>query len=52
MISRIDLRGAGPGQLSRTALAGVLPKAVADVEAAATVIRPRAGGVPSTKGVL
>ena len=40
MISRIDLRGAGPGQLSRTALAGVLPRAVTDVEAAATVIRP------------
>ena len=40
MISRIDLRGAGPGQLSRTALAGVLPRAVTDVEAAATAIRP------------
>jgi histidinol dehydrogenase len=40
VISRIDLRGAGPGQLSRTALAGVLPRAVTDVEAAATVIRP------------
>ena len=40
MISRIDLRGAGPGQLSRTAVAGFLPRAVTDVEAAATVIRP------------
>ena len=40
MISRIDLRGAGPGQLSRTALAGVLPRAVTDVEAAAAQIRP------------
>jgi len=40
VISRIDLRGAGPAQLSRTALAGVLPRAVTDVEAAAAVIRP------------
>jgi len=40
VISRIDLRGAGPGQLSRTALAGVLPRAVTDVEAAAAQIRP------------
>ena len=40
MISRIDLRGAEPGQLSRAALAGVLPRAVTDVEAAAALIRP------------
>ena len=40
MISRIDLRGREPGQLSRTALAGVLPRAATDVEAAATLIRP------------
>ena len=40
MISRIDLRGREPGQLSRTALAGVLPRAATDVQAAATLIRP------------
>jgi histidinol dehydrogenase len=40
VISRIDLRGAEPGQLSRAALAGLLPRAAIDVEAAATVIRP------------
>jgi histidinol dehydrogenase len=40
VISRIDLRRAGPGQLSRAALAGLLPRAATDVEAAATVIRP------------
>jgi histidinol dehydrogenase len=40
VIFRIDLRGAGPGQLSRAALAAVLPRAATDVEAAATVIRP------------
>jgi histidinol dehydrogenase len=40
VISRIDLRGAGPGQLSRAALAGLLPRAATDVEAAATLIRP------------
>ncbi|HJY72928.1 MAG TPA: histidinol dehydrogenase, partial [Streptosporangiaceae bacterium] len=40
MISRIDLRGREPGQLSRAALAGVLPRAATDVEAAATLIRP------------
>ncbi len=40
MISRIDLRGREPGQLSRAALAGVLPRAAIDVEAAATLIRP------------
>ena len=40
MISRIDLRGREPGQLSRAALAGVLPRAATDVEAAVTLIRP------------
>jgi histidinol dehydrogenase len=40
VISRIDLRGAEPGQLSRAALAGVLPRAATDVEAAADLIRP------------
>jgi histidinol dehydrogenase len=40
VISRIDLRGAESGQLRRAALAGLLPRAATDVEAAATVIRP------------
>jgi len=40
VISRIDLRGAEPGQLSPAALAGVLPRAGTDVEAAAVQIRP------------
>ena len=40
MISRIDLRGREPGQLSRAALSGVLPRAATDVEAATTLIRP------------
>ena len=40
MISRIDLRGRAAGQLSRTALAGVLPRAAIDVEAAVAQIRP------------
>jgi histidinol dehydrogenase len=40
VISRIDLRGRAPGQLSRAALAGILPRAATDVEAAATLIRP------------
>ncbi len=40
MLSRIDLRGREPGRLSRTALAGVLPRAATDVEAAVTQIRP------------
>ena len=40
MISRIDLRGRETGQLSRTSLAGVLPRAATDVEAAATLVRP------------
>jgi histidinol dehydrogenase len=40
VISRIDLRGRGPGSLNRTALAGLLPRAATDVEAAAAQIRP------------
>jgi histidinol dehydrogenase len=40
VISRIDLRGRRPAQLSRAALAGVLPRAATDVEAAATLVRP------------
>jgi histidinol dehydrogenase len=40
VISRIDLRGREAGQLSRTALAGLLPRAATDVEAAATAVRP------------
>ena len=40
MISRIDLRGQDPGRLSRTALAGVLPRAATDVEAAVAQVRP------------
>jgi histidinol dehydrogenase len=40
VISRIDLRGAESGQFRRAALAGLLPRAATDVEAAATVIRP------------
>jgi histidinol dehydrogenase len=40
VISRIDLRGREAGQLSRADLAGVLPRAATDVEAAVTRIRP------------
>jgi histidinol dehydrogenase len=40
VISRIDLRGAEPGQLSRAALAAALPRAATDVEAAAAQVRP------------
>jgi histidinol dehydrogenase len=40
VISRIDLRGHDPAQLSRAALAGVLPRAATDVEAAVTLVRP------------
>jgi histidinol dehydrogenase len=40
VISRIDLRGAEPSQLSRAALAAVLPRAATDVEAAAAQVRP------------
>jgi histidinol dehydrogenase len=39
-LRRIDLRRAEPGRLSRAALAGILPRAAIDVEAAATLIRP------------
>jgi histidinol dehydrogenase len=39
-LRRIDLRGHGPARLSRTALAGVLPRAATDVEAAVAQIRP------------
>jgi histidinol dehydrogenase len=40
VISRIDLRGAEPGQLSWAALAAVLPRAATDVAAAAAQVRP------------
>ena len=40
MISRIDLRGRTPGDLTRTALASVLPRASLDVEAAVQLVRP------------
>jgi histidinol dehydrogenase len=40
VIPRIDLRGRKPGDLTRTALTGVLPRATLDVEAAAERIRP------------
>ncbi len=40
MISRIDLRRRAPGGLSRAALAGILPRAATDVEAAVAQIRP------------
>jgi histidinol dehydrogenase len=40
VISRIDLRGDEPAQLSRAALAAVLPRAATDVEAAAALVRP------------
>jgi histidinol dehydrogenase len=40
VISRIDLRGCAPDRLSRAALAGLLPRAATDVEAAARQIRP------------
>ncbi len=39
-LRRIDLRGHAPARLSRTALAGVLPRAATDVEAAVAQIRP------------
>ncbi len=39
-LRRIDLRGHAPGSLSRAALAGVLPRATTDVEAAVAQIRP------------
>ena len=40
MISRIDLRGRRPATLTRTSLAGVLPRAGTDVEAAVALVRP------------
>jgi histidinol dehydrogenase len=40
VIPRIDLRGRAPGDLTRTALTGVLPRASLDVEAAAERVRP------------
>jgi histidinol dehydrogenase len=39
VISRIDLRGHAPASLNRTALAGVLPRAATDVEAALAQVR-------------
>jgi len=40
VISRIDLRGRASAQLSNSTLAGALPRAAADVESAATLVRP------------
>jgi histidinol dehydrogenase len=40
VISRIDLRGRKPGDLTRIALTGVLPRATLDVEAAVECVRP------------
>ncbi len=40
MISLIDLRGRTPADLTRDALAGVLPRASLDVEAAVELVRP------------
>jgi histidinol dehydrogenase len=40
VISRIDLRGRAPGELTRTAMTGVLPRASLDVEAAVRLVRP------------
>jgi len=40
VIVRIDLRGREPGLLSRAALAGILPRAAIDVEAAVARVRP------------
>ena len=45
MISRIDLRGRPAASLTRTELAGVLPRAATDVETAVTQIRPLCEGV-------
>jgi histidinol dehydrogenase len=39
-LQRIDLRGQAPARLSRARLAGVLPRATTDVEAAAALVRP------------
>jgi len=54
VISRTDLRGRAPGNLSRTALAGHLPRAATDVEAAVAQIRPvcddvRQRGAPAVR---
>ncbi len=54
MISRTDLRGRAPGDLSRIALAGQLPRAATDVEAAVAQIRPvcddvRQRGAPAVR---
>jgi histidinol dehydrogenase len=54
VISRTDLRGRAPGDLSRTALAGYLPRAATDVEAAVAQIRPvcddvRRRGAPAVR---
>ena len=40
VISRIDLRGHAPGELTRTVLTSVLPRASLDVEAAVVQVRP------------
>jgi histidinol dehydrogenase len=40
VISRIDLRGRKPADLTRAALTGVLPRATLDVEAAVERVRP------------
>jgi histidinol dehydrogenase len=40
VISRVDLRGRESAELNRTALAGVLPRAGTDVEAAVAQVRP------------
>jgi histidinol dehydrogenase len=40
VISRIDLREREPSQLSRAALAGILPRATIDVESAVARVRP------------
>ena len=40
MLRTVDLRGATAAGLSRTALAGVLPRAALDVEAALAAVRP------------
>jgi len=39
-LRRIDLRGRPPSSLSRTELAGVLPRAATDVETAVALVRP------------
>src|ERR1022692_16876 len=39
-LTRVDLRGEPAGNLTRTRLAGVLPRAELDVEAALAAVRP------------